>query len=489
MIYILIFILLFWHQHAISQNPLKTLYTVAQKCLNHPNLKHGQWSTCAYNTENDKIILDINSEKSLIPASNLKLVTSSAALCLLGENETFQTYLEHSGTIDKNGQLNGNIYIRGEGDPTLGSSHMPEVLDMTAVFQLWINIIKSKGIQKINGHIFVDNSYFDHMPIPGEWLWMDIGNYYAPPTSAICINENSYELFFKSPDKLQMIADIIRTKPEIPDLSFQNHMKTGKVRSGARAFIYGAPGQWNRTLDGLIPAGKNEFSIEGSIPDPALFVARFLKIKLEEEHIIVQGEATVINKKEKEKNKRYLMHTIQSPPLKDIIHQLNKSSVNLYAEQLIKIIAKKKTGDTAFDKGIILIKDWLRDKGLSTKGVFMHDGSGLSRLNGCTTRFFVELLAMMSKNPSFNILYDSLPVAGNRNDQGNLKTMCLGTTAENNVRAKTGSMERVRCHSGYVHSKSGELICFSIMANNYTGKSRIIDKIHESIMVSLSELE
>ena len=96
---------------------------------------------------------------------------------------------------------------------------------------------------------------------------------------------------------------------------------------------------------------------------------------------------------------------------------------------------------------------------------------------------------MMSKEPTFKILYYSLPVAGNINDKGNLKKICIGTAAANNVHAKTGSMERVRCHSGYVHSKSGDLICFSIMANNYTSKSRIIDKLHESIMISLAEIQ
>ena len=205
-------------------------------------------------------------------------------------------------------------------------------------------------------------------------------------------------------------------------------------------------------------------------------------------NIKVNGPATSIRNSTIKNEKRQNIYTIQSPPLKDIIFRLNKSSVNLYAEQLIKILGKKIKGVGSIDKGIETIKEWLKKNEISTKGIFIHDGSGLSRSNGCTTRFFVELLSMMSRDPAFKILYDSLPIAGNLNDEGNLKRMCIGTAAANNVHAKTGTMERVRCHSGYVHSKSGELICFSIMANNYIGKSLIIDKCHESIMVLLAEI-
>jgi D-alanyl-D-alanine carboxypeptidase/D-alanyl-D-alanine-endopeptidase (penicillin-binding protein 4) len=462
---------------------------LAQKCYDHPDLKYGQWSVYAYNTANNRVLIDLNSEKTLIPASNLKIITSAAALNLLGEDEVFNTYLEYSGNINHKGELNGNIYLRGEGDPTLGSSQMNGVLRLDSLYQLWISQIKNINIQTINGQIIGDDSYLDFMPIPGEWSWLDIGNYYAPPTSGLCINENMYSLVFTSADNLYITAEVSRTEPVIPGLSFFNMMKTGKVKNGANAFIYGAPGQWEQTLAGFIPAGRGEYAIEGSLPDPALFSARYLKLKLEQAGIKVNGPASVIKNLPLSNEKRKIIGIIKSPPLKKIIYRLNKCSVNLYAEQIVKILAKKIKGSGNLEKGLALVMAWLRDKDISTSGIFILDGCGLSRSNGCTTRFIAEVLKVMNKEKQFAAFYDSLPIAGNANDPGNLKNMGKGTTAEGNIHAKTGSMDRVRCISGYVHSRSKELICFSIMANNYIGSSKIIERLHESIVVSLAEMQ
>jgi D-alanyl-D-alanine carboxypeptidase/D-alanyl-D-alanine-endopeptidase (penicillin-binding protein 4) len=471
-----------------AQRNQEQLQTLAQKCNNHPNLQYGQWSACALNTTSNRIILAINSKKSLIPASNIKIITSAAALDLLDENECWHTYLEYSGTINKNGELNGNIYLRGEGDPTLGSSQMNGALNLDSLYQLWVSQIKKLQIQTINGEIIGDDSYLDFMPIAGDWSWMDMGNYYAPPTSGLCIHENMYTLFFQSPQELHIIAQVLRTEPVIEGLSFHNTMRTGRVKTGSKAFIYGAPGQWKRILAGYIPAGKGEYAIEGSLPDPALFAARYLKLKLEQANIKVNGKAAVIRDTCRQSENRTTISIVKSPPLKNMIYRLNKYSVNLYAEQILKVLGEKMKGRGSREKGIELIMEWLTSKNISTKGIFIRDGSGLSRSNSCTTRFFVELLDAMSRTNNFKTFYDSLPVAGDSNDQGNLKKMGKGTRAAANVHAKTGTMERVRCISGYVHSRSKELICFSIMANNFIGKSKIIDQLHESIIVSLAEM-
>ena len=121
--------------------------------------------------------------------------------------------------------------------------------------------------------------------------------------------------------------------------------------------------------------------------------------------------------------------------------------------------------------------------------MFLHDGSGLTRSNGVTTQFFVALLQVMAKNSSFEDYYNSLPVAGDSADIGGIKKLCVGSKAAYNLRAKTGGHNRVRAHSGYVHNQSGELICFSMIANDYKGSSRKIDKLHEKIMIYLAELK
>jgi D-alanyl-D-alanine carboxypeptidase/D-alanyl-D-alanine-endopeptidase (penicillin-binding protein 4) len=471
-----------------GENAYQSLTRYAKSIPQMQNLKQGQWSVYIINTENGQVILDINGEKSLAPASNLKLLTSAVALSLLDENRQFQTYLEYSGSIDKNGTLTGNLYIRGEGDPTLGSSEINGVLPISLLLDQWLEVIRAKGIQKIKGDIIADDSYLDFMPLPGDWFWEDMGNYYAAGTSGLCINENMYRLYFKPGKKVGQKATVIRTEPEIPGLKFFNHMKTGPVGSGDKGFVYGAPWQYLHQLEGTIPAGVKEFSIKGALPDPAKFAARSLHDKLLKNGIEITGQTYTVRELNRSDKNRKQIHVIKSPPLKDIIYRLNKRSVNIYCEQLLKIIAKEIKGKGTFEDGIRVFEEWLEKRNIYTEGLFLHDGSGLSRANATPTRFFAEMLNFIRSEDYFETYFNTLSIAGDPNDIGYMKKMCKGTRAAKNVRAKTGLINRVRAHSGYVSTRSGKLLCFSMIANDYQGSYRAIDKIHEKIMIQLAEL-
>jgi D-alanyl-D-alanine carboxypeptidase/D-alanyl-D-alanine-endopeptidase (penicillin-binding protein 4) len=471
-----------------AQDEIQKLRISAESIRDHPDLKYGQWGGYIKNITSGRIILDLNSEKSLIPASNLKLLTSAVALCQLGPNFVFNTYLEHSGNLDNNGTLEGNIYIRGEGDPSLGVSRIKGSLALDDLMQVWCSAIQNLGIKYVNGNIIGDDSYFDDMPMPGTWMWVDMGNYYAPLASGLSINENLYYLYFKPAYQVGGAATVLRTEPDIPGLEFINNMKTGMTGSGDNGFIYGAPWQWTQQLEGTIPAGVAEFLIKGSLPDPAMFTALYLKKKLLEYGIRVSGKAMSAREAADNKDKRYIFHCITSPPLKDIVYYLNKRSVNLYAEQMLKILAKKVLGNSSFDNGIKVIFDWLENKNINTDGLFLYDGSGLSRPTGVTTRLFVDLLTTMTQEPCFSEFYNSLPIAGDPDDIGTMKSKAIGTSAAGNLRAKTGNHLRVCAHTGYVYSKNGDLICFSMIANNYLNSYRKMRKQHEQLMIRLAEL-
>jgi len=471
-----------------GENADQKLNRYAKSIPQMQNLKHGQWSIYVINTENRDVVLDVNGEKSLAPASNLKLLTSAAALSLLGEDRQFNTYLEYSGSINKNGTLSGNLYIRGEGDPTLGSSEMDGVLPLSSLLDHWVEAIRAKGIKNVNGDIIADDSYLDFMPLPGDWFWEDMGNYYAAGTSGLCINENMYRLYFKPGKQVGQIATVIRTEPKVPDLVFYNHMKTGPVGSGDRGFIYGAPWQYIHQLEGTIPAGVKEFSIKGALPDPAKFAAQSLYNHLIKNDMTITGQIFTERELNRSGTTRKQFYVIKSPPLKDIIYRLNKRSVNIYSEQLLKILGKKFRGSGSLENGILVMKDWLEKRNIYTEGLFLHDGSGLSRANATPTRFFAELLSSVWTDTFFDSYYNSLMIAGDPNDIGYMKRMCKGTRAAKNVRAKTGSINRVRAHSGYVTTRSGKVLCFSMIANDYLGSMRSIDKLHEKIMIQLADL-
>ena len=329
---------------------------------------------------------------------------------------------------------------------------------------------------------------FDHMPLPGAWQWTDIGNYYACNTSGLCFNENLYYLFFKPARYVGGAATVITTNPLVADLEFINHMKTGPKGSGDKGFIYAAPWQNEHQLEGTIPAGVKEFSIKGALPDPALFVAQKLREELQNEGISVKGSASTI-RTYANNNQRQLIHATNSPPLKDIIFILNKKSNNLYAEQMLKIIGKKVKNDGSLKSGVQAIEEWLESEDISTEGIFIHDGSGLALIDRLSTRFLVDLLITMKNSAVFEPFYNSLPIAGDPDDIGTMRGFCKNTRAAKNLRAKTGSHVRIRALSGYVNSRSGQMICFSMIANDYTGSSRPINRLHEKVMVELAEIQ
>jgi D-alanyl-D-alanine carboxypeptidase/D-alanyl-D-alanine-endopeptidase (penicillin-binding protein 4) len=485
--FVTILILIFYCL-ASAQQKQSRLKTAVEQAATHPNLKQGHWSMYARNCQTGKVLVNVNSDKGLAPASNLKLLTSAVALDVLGPDFRMNTYLEYSGNIQPTGKLTGNIYIRGEGDPTLGSPEMEQVFPLDTLMALWVNQIKSLGIRSIQGGIVADDSYLDFVPTPDYWFWIDMGNYYGAGASGLCIHENLYYLFFKPGEKTGDPASIARVEPEVSELTFINHMRTGPAGSGDNGYIYHAPWQWLHQLEGTIPAGVKEFSIKGSLPDPAKFLAQYLNRKLTESGIDIQNPPQTVRDHPDNTVRRTLFYTTSSPPLKDIIYRLNKKSINLYADQILKILGKRVKNQPDWESSFQVVKSWLSANNIPTGGLFLHDGSGLSWMNRITTLSFVTMLEVISRKSYFAEFYNSLPVAGDSTDIGTIKNFCKGTRAAGNLRAKTGGLERVRTHTGYVHTKKGELVCFSMMANDFTGSGKIVDLLHEKIMVQLADL-
>jgi D-alanyl-D-alanine carboxypeptidase/D-alanyl-D-alanine-endopeptidase (penicillin-binding protein 4) len=470
----------------IAASDLPRVRSLAETISRHEKLKNGLWSVYAVEAATGNILLDINSQISLVPASNMKLITSAAALDLLGSGMQSHTCLEYDGRIEGSGRLAGNLYLRGEGDPTLGSPEMAGVLSLDSLFQVWVDAVHQAGIKEIVGDCIADISYFDDRYLPDDWTWSDMGNYYGPVASSLCINENSYKLYFKSPAKKFVTAEVLYCDPEIPGLTFKNFMLTGTVRGGSQAFIYGAPEQNVRFLHGYIPSGRSGFYIEGSIPDPALYTIKRLRRELVAYGIAVRGRG--LKQRYWQETPRTNLATIASPALEKIVYRLNKKSNNLYAEQLLKILAKRQKGVGSLKEGIKTVEEWMDAKGISTQGLFIQDGSGLARSNGCTAYIFATLLRAMQNSNAFMSFLRSLPVAGDAEDEGSMKSLCAGTIAAGKVHLKSGLMSRVRSHSGYVYTVGGNLVCFSMIANNFTGSYRSIDALHEQLIVQLAAL-
>jgi D-alanyl-D-alanine carboxypeptidase/D-alanyl-D-alanine-endopeptidase (penicillin-binding protein 4) len=485
-IYWIIFIVLCFRPFSYSQN-VNHLKNKINSYQTGASLKHAQWSVYAEYVENGKVIIDLNGGKSLTPASGLKLLTTAAALDILGEKYKFKTRLYYDGKITSEGILEGNLYILGGGDPTLGSNTVKGSLPLDSLMMKWTSTVIKLGVKKINGAIYADDFLFDNNPLPDNWFWVDIGNYYGAGTSALCINENLYYLYFKPGSRSGSSTKVIRTEPEIPGLKFINYIKTGRRRSGDNGYIYCAPGQFTATLRGTIPSGVKEFSIKGSIPDPALFSAQYFHNFLLKSGIAVsQPPARLKQRINYNENKKIL--TTYSLPLKDIVYMLNKRSINLYAEQLLKTIALKENGASSFKQGVKVLKNFLKNNEIPVEGLHLYDGSGLSPTNTITTKTMVKLLSYMSGHQAFNSFYNSLGIAGDPDDIGFFSGFGAGSAIANNARIKSGLITNVRSHSGYLKTRSGRLIAFSLIANNFDGKLSGINKIHKSVLIMLAKL-
>src|SRR5450759_3243939 len=366
--------------------------------LSDSSMMHASVSLCVADAENGEVVMEYNSGKSLIPASVMKLITSAAALELLGPQYTFKTIIGYTGSINKrSGKLKGNIVIQGGGDPVLGSKYFSD--HYQDFLSTWITEIKKLGIRKIDGRVVTDDSYYDFLPVPAKWLWEDTGNYYGAGAYGLSVFDNTYEIHLKtlSDSSRLVIKEIV---PYECRYEFANWLVAAGTSD--EGYVFAAPYSTNGWLAGTIPSNREDFVLKASIADPPFLIAKMINERLEAEGITISGDPTTIRIEQKNLSEDVvpIAETI-SPPLADIIEVLNHESVNLYAEHLIKELGKmyKNNGSTA--AGIEVIKDFLNNAGIKTDGMFIEDGSGLSPLNAINTEALVNLLFYMKSRGKY----------------------------------------------------------------------------------------
>lgn len=448
-------------------------------------LLHGNWGFCAMTSDSGRIIAAHNLQQSLIPASTLKILTTGAALGLLGPDFKYETKIEYDGTYDSlNGIIHGNVYLKGAGDPTFNSSRFHKD-DTISLFQGLPFRLTFKGIKKIEGDIIGDASCFSDNPIPDGWTWSDIGQYYGAGTCGLAYSDNSVRLFFNS---MKDSCTLTRTFPVVEDVTYRSDVTSDGKKD--EALVYGAPFGNIFYIHGSIPPGKKDFEVKASHPDPAYQCAKDFYMGLITHGISISGKAKTVRRmqvnNEKINAERKTLSVIYSPPLSSIVEQTNINSDNTYAEQLLLTLGLLRGEGGNTGAGIEVVKNYWKSLGVDLSGLNMTDGSGLSRSNGITTLIQAKILQKISMQSWYTDFYKSLPVAGR---SGSMTSLCKGTCAENNMHAKTGYINRARGYAGFVKTKSGKLVCFSLLANNYTCSPAEMKKRLEKILVAMAEVE
>ncbi len=478
----LLFIFLFC-KVAYSQN-INDFVTELKK---ETELQNASVGLCVMDAQTGVTICEHNGKLSLTPASTMKIITTSTALQLLGKDFRYETLLQYTGTFDKtSGIINGDLVIRGSGDPSLNSEYFRKPEDTFFVANKWTSILKEKGVKKITGQIVLDVSCFEE-DIPGTWVWGDLGNYFGAAPYGISYSDNKFYIVFKPTSKNGDSTFVSKTVPYLDNININNHVKVGGTEDNA--IVYRAPYSNDVKINGTIPVSKKAFSIEASLPDPALLLAKHLQVVFAEQGIELKNTATLKitahNKKQYDKQCTTL-YSYKSPTLEKIIYFTNLHSNNLYAESIFKTIALKKGSWGSTFQGTSTVSAHLKSIGFDINGLFINDGSGLSRSNAVTAEHLTKILFMMNSDSlNKNAFINSLPIAG---VSGSLKSLGRGTVLENNFRAKSGYITRARSYAGYMKAKSGKEICISLIINNFNGTPTETKKKMEQIFLKVYEL-
>ncbi len=426
-----------------------------------------------------KEILNKNSAWRLNVASVVKLFTTAAALDALGPEHTFSTEIYYDGKI-KGNTLKGDIYIVGGGDPTLASKYFDKSLE--DITSSWVRALEVQGIKKIEGNIYGDNTLFKDNTLPVYTTYQNIGNYFAAPAEALTIKDNSFTLYFEPSLVEGSLGKIAKIEPQ--EISVPIEVKathTNKV-SKEDSYLNYIPLENKMVISGFLPLSDDRVEVFGAMANPALFTVQYFKQKLTENGIKVKGK-TLLGSKESY-NQDNLICAQSSVPLKEIIQRINKKSINLYADILLRHLGKGEA-----KAGTLAIKKYLDKIGVDSSSTTLYDGSGLARANLTTCKTIVSLLEQVSKQPYGQDFSDSLSLVGSSLDSGNMSKRMKNTLAAGKAKIKTGSIEGVRAHAGYITDKDGRQIAFCIASNNFEISKAEIDSLHEEIILSLASLD
>jgi len=440
---------------------IHTIYAQSDLRPKGEALRNAGYSAYVIDAVNGSILYQ-TSQVSLVPASVMKIVTTAAALEVLGADYVFHTQLGITGDLNnQTGLLTGNLVLKGGCDPAFYSEYFPE--HYRGTFEAWAAALSKAGIKSIKGDFIVDLSLMNGSSIPGGWLWEDIGNYYGAGVSAFTYSDNYYNIHFSSPSESDKPVTITTTVPQIDSLNLTNHVISSEINRDL-AFIYGAPGSFSQLVEGTIPKGRSDFIVKAAMPDPARIAANeFIKI-LKLNRIEISGKILFVTTSPKDAFT--LIADKCSPPLCDLIVPLNKESINLFAEHLLREIGRSKKGSSSLDKSLEAINEFWIEKGIFLKGYYPTDGSGLSRSNGICPRTLAEVLRYMHLSSNRDYFFNSLPLAG---QSGTLQSAFKGSKLENNLQAKTGSMTRVRSLAGIFTNQKGKKVIFAVITNNFEG--------------------
>ena len=446
---------------AKGQGIIKRLDEAVQNLEDDAQMQHALLGFYVVESKTGETVFNRNKDVGFAVASSQKVITSTASLELLGENYRYKTDLAYDGKID-NGTLNGNVYLIGNGDPTLGSWRYNNTKEQV-ILNKWTKALQSNGIKKVSGNLIGYDKNWETQITPGGWIWDDMGNWYGAGASALNWHENQYDLKLRS-GKTGDKVSIVTTVPKLYGVTLIPELTAGKTGSGDNGYIYLAPYSNVGFVRGTIPPNQNSFTISGSFPNPAYQLASTVAEELTSKGISIKSASTAPDdvtsiKPELPKNLTTL-NVHYSPGLDSIIYFFLKRSLNLYGECLLKTLGYEKKGVGSRDSGLSVLKSFWKSNGVDPLSINISDGSGLSPQNRVTPAALVGVMQYAKTRPWFNVFYNALP-------------------EYDGIKMKSGTINGAKSFTGYVGGYT-----FAIVVNNYNGSAaEIVKKLYKVLDV------
>ncbi|MHC5737375.1 D-alanyl-D-alanine carboxypeptidase/D-alanyl-D-alanine endopeptidase [Nostoc sp.] len=441
------------------------LGTAIDAVINRPLFSRGRWGILIQPLSTGPTLYSRDAQKYFTPASNLKLLTTAAALQELGANFRIRTSIYQNG--------NGVLRVVGRGDPSLSDTELQKLAQQ----------LKQKGITQIQ-QLSADDSYIQGDIVNPTWQWEDVQSSDGVPVSSFILNKNIFS-FKLVPQAVGKSLQVLWIDP--------GEAKQWRIINQSVTVPQNQPSYVNVTrelsgtvlrIQGQLATNSEESLIDLPVVDPNYYLLRRFRTALATKKITL-GQTLVVNGGVN----RQEIAFVESPPLAELLAETNLNSNNLYAEALLRALAVKKTrlkNQTSADVGLEVVKASLTKLGVDPANYILVDGSGLSRRNLVTPEAFVQILRGMAKTPAAYIYRASLPVAGK---SGTLKGRFQDTPAEGIVQAKTGTLTGVVSLSGYMNAPKYEPLVFSIIVNQSDQSATVVRQAIDEVVVLLTQLQ
>ena len=434
---------------------------------NRPEFSRSRWGILIQPLSSTATLYSRDAQKYFIPASNVKLLTTAAALQKLGADFRIKTSVYRGE--------NGSLYVAGRGDPSISEAQLQSLAQQ----------LKRRGVDRVN-ELIGDDSYFQGSAVNPNWEWEDAQAGYGAPINSLIFNQNAIELLL-SPQELGQPLKVTFAEPKLANQwQIQNNSVT--VAQNESEFIE-VGREFDRPairVSGQLKVGAEPESAYVAVVNPANnFLQHFQQVLAAEGIPVKQALVASVSR-----NFNQELATVESPPLAELVRETNRESNNLYAEVLLRLLGKvtdkmpQQQEDTD-EIGLKELKTALTQLGVNPNSYILADGSGLSRHNLISPEALVQTLRFMANSPAASIYRQSLPIAG---ESGTLKNRLNSTPNRVILQAKTGTLSGVSALSGYIEVPDYEPLVFSIIVNQSGLSAASMRSATDEIVLLLNRL-